>query len=1445
MDTLHFAKNALKQHTNSNFKIIKMKKYFYYLLAITMMIATSVKSQIINTIAGTGNFGFSGDGGLATSAELHLPPYWQNYGVDMGGLTTDTKGNLYIADSWNNRIRKVNSDGIITTIVGGGTIGLGDGGNATSAMLSFPSGVAVDANGNIYIGDYGNNRIRKVDLNGIITTIAGDGVADFSGDGGSATGARITNPSSLAVDLIGNIYFVDYGNNRIRKINTNGIISTVAGNGTQDYTGDGGSALAAAICTRCVAVDRSGNLYFADDLHSVIRKIDTKGIITTIAGSSIFGRAWGFSGDGGSAILAQLAYPMGVSIDAIGNLYIADTRNNRIRKVDTNGIISTIAGNGTWAYTGDGDSATKAALAYPTFVSVDAKGNLYIQDLDNYVIRKVSFSNSIRDSIKSFSPKLGLIGTNDTILGIGFIGATSVSFGGIAASSFNVVNDSTIIAVVGDCKSGKVYVTNARGGIDSISGFNFISSPSITSFSPTNGCSSTIINITGSNLNGATSVTIGGTPATSFIVNSASSITATVPPYISGQINVTTPLGTANSNVNFKNTSGYVPYAYCLNTNDANVSVINTNTNNVVTTIAVGNGPFGISISPDGNNAYVADNYSNTVSVINTTTNLVTATIPVGSAPNGICVSPDGSKLFVANFSSNNVSVINATNNTVASTIPLGNKPYGICITPDGSKIFVTNEYDNTVSVINTTTNLVTATILVGKWPLGICISPDGTTVYVVNNQNNSVSIINTTSNTVLKTIVVGNYPYGINISPDGSKVYVANESSNTVSVITTSNNSISDIITVSNPVGVSFNPDGTKAYVTNFNQSSVSVINTVTNTVTGIISVGGNPSSFGNFIANVPTACPLPDYIWIGTTSTDWNDATNWSSGVVPSSTSDVTIPITNNNPTIANGSAYVRNLALAAGETLTNNGTLNVSGDLTNNGTITNGNSSNVVLAGTGTLSGKNMFANLEIQGNYIVGSTTSDKLSVTGILKKTSGTLNTSDKLTLVSNAFGSALIQENGGTLNGKAYIQHYTSGNFGYHHFSSPVSSATVSSWSNSFPITGANGASSWVSSKVGTLQWYDEIDNTTSLLDSSYYNYTSLSGALTPGKGFTAWLNSLPTLNTFGIPNNGTITIPVTHTAGSNAPRGWNFVGNPYPSPISWTALKSLNPGLFGDASCYLWKSSGGKNGVWQVFDGTVGANGAGDIINSSLGFFVYVNATGTFTFNNSVRSYSFLSPEIFGTNTAANQIRVSVNDAVSGETDEAVAYTSNAASVSRKMAQPLEAKNPTIAFDVNGTKAAIDVIKTVDANTVLPLTISTPKAGSYTLKIAANNTTLPVYLKDAVAGTYTDVKANGEVFITTTATETANRYSLVFSQPIVEANNAYNVFAKANSIIVTNPVNTGATIVVYNTLGQQVARTIATSNTTTITVSSTSAHYVVKIMDNKGANVVKQVIIR
>ena len=597
------------------------------------------------------------------------------------------------------------------------------------------------------------------------------------------------------------------------------------------------------------------------------------------------------------------------------------------------------------------------------------------------------------------------------------------------------------------------------------------------------------------------------------------------------------------------------------------------------------------------------------------------------------------------------------------------------------------------------------------------------------------------------------------------------------------------------------------------------------------------NASGFSNEGVQQPYELFAVNNLWTGATS-NWFEASNWSIGV-PTNTIGATIPAAPANQPIIieSGIASADSLVIESGAKLTNYGTLTLNGNLSNSGRLVNGRGSNVALEGVGFINGIDTFANLEIKGNYSVGASSKDKIYVTEKLIKTSGSLTTGDKLTLVSTGTGSALIQENGGSLTGKATIQHFTSGAYGYHHFSSPVSAASVNSWSSSFPIIGANGVGAWTS-KWGTLQLYNEVSNTTSLLDSGYYNYTSLSGALIPGKGFTAWLNKLPTLSTFGTPNSGTITIPVTRTEGFNAPRGWNLVGNPYPSPISWTALKAINPGLFADASCYLWKSTGGKNGVWQEFNGTASINGAGDIINSSLGFFVYVNASGTLTFDNSVRNYSTLSPVIFGKSTINNLIRISVNDNVSGESDEAITYTSFAASTSRKMLQPLEATNPTIAFSVNGAKASINTLKEIDSTTELQLVINTPIVGSYTLKFDINNTTLPVYLKDAVTGTYTDVKTTRDVAIITTSTETANRFSVVFAKAIPDNEYPITVYPNPSSGSATVKGSHIATIQVIDNLGRVVGiHSLGDANNPNInvrTLSTGTYHFRVCTIDGK-----------
>ena len=284
------------------------------------------QTGIITTVAGNGSVLASGDGGPAISA-----------GMSTSGVAVDASGNLFIADLYNNRIRKVSAGGIITTVAGNGVTNpqsgmgsfSGDGGPATSAGLNAPRGVAVDTSGNLFIADIYNNRIRKVSASGIITTVAGNGTTGFSGDGGPAISAALDFPYGIAVDTAGNLFFTDYGNNRVRKVSASGTITTVAGNGTQGFTGDGGPATSAELnYAKGLAVDASGNLFLADFGNSVIRKVSTSGIITTVAGDG----TWGYSGDGGPAASAELNWPAGLAMDASGDLFIADN-SSVIREV--------------------------------------------------------------------------------------------------------------------------------------------------------------------------------------------------------------------------------------------------------------------------------------------------------------------------------------------------------------------------------------------------------------------------------------------------------------------------------------------------------------------------------------------------------------------------------------------------------------------------------------------------------------------------------------------------------------------------------------------------------------------------------------------------------------------------------------------------------------------------------------------------------------------------------------------------------------------------------------------------------------------------------------------------------------------------------------------------------------------------------------------------------
>jgi gliding motility-associated-like protein len=349
-----------------------------FILLSGLALGVVAQAQIITTFAGNGTYGYSGNGGPATSAQFA----WQM------GLAIDNAGNVYIADHDNNVIRVVNSAGIISTFAGNHSVGFsGDGGPASAAALYHPSWLTTDNFGNLYFIDQNNAVIRKVDPSGIITTLT-NGSSGYSGDGGPLSAATFRTLTGITIDNAGNMYISDWGNNVIRKVNTSGIVSTIAGTGTAGFSGDGGPATAAQLnLPYQVKLDNAGNIYIPDNGNTRIRKINTAGIITTIAGTGGFG----YSGDGGAATAATFRYPWALSLDNNDNIYITDAGTDVIRKINTAGIITTFAGNGTSGYSGDGGPATAAQLSDVCAAVADNAGNVYIsQRTPFYVIRKVT-----------------------------------------------------------------------------------------------------------------------------------------------------------------------------------------------------------------------------------------------------------------------------------------------------------------------------------------------------------------------------------------------------------------------------------------------------------------------------------------------------------------------------------------------------------------------------------------------------------------------------------------------------------------------------------------------------------------------------------------------------------------------------------------------------------------------------------------------------------------------------------------------------------------------------------------------------------------------------------------------------------------------------------------------------------------------------------------------
>lgn len=342
----------------------------------------TILAQTIVTIAGNGVKTYNGEGLLATNAQMGA-----------NAMFVDNSDIVYIADANNHRIRRININGTVSTIAGTGEYGYtGNGGPATAAKIRSCADVHVDSYGNVYFTEWINCTVRKVSPSGIISLVAGTGSGGYNGDNIPATNAQLAAPSGITTDASGNIYFADLGNHCVRKVNTLGIITTIAGTPTLlGYSGDGGQATAAKLnYPGFLSWGVDNSLYWTEWPNKIVRKLDiVSGIIGTVAGNGLDGN----SGDGGQATDAKLSQPNGVAVDTGGNIYIADTYNHNIRKVNSSGIISTIAGvSSIMGYSGDGGHATTAQFNTPNCVIFDKWGNLYINDAKNFRIRRVNYN---------------------------------------------------------------------------------------------------------------------------------------------------------------------------------------------------------------------------------------------------------------------------------------------------------------------------------------------------------------------------------------------------------------------------------------------------------------------------------------------------------------------------------------------------------------------------------------------------------------------------------------------------------------------------------------------------------------------------------------------------------------------------------------------------------------------------------------------------------------------------------------------------------------------------------------------------------------------------------------------------------------------------------------------------------------------------------------------
>ncbi len=425
------------------------------LLSILCLIASMATAQVIWTMAGTPNTSGNAGDGGLATAATLTSP---------SGITADGSGNVYVVDVSNHRVRKISPTGVITAFAGTGTSGFsGDGGQATAAKLNNPVGVAIDASGNVYITDLFNYRIRKVNTSGVISTIAGTGTLGTSGDGGAATSALLNEPAHLTIEYSsGDLYFSD-GESRVRKIAAaTGTITAVAGTTTLGFSGNGGAATSANMNgVEGICLD-ANYIYITESVNLIVRKVDrSTGIITAFAGTQ---GSSGYTGDGGAATSATFGVPREIKVDGSGNFFISDQGNQVIRKINSSGTISSYTSPGS--YSGEGVVPGSASIDYPAGIFIHSSGDMYITDQGSYSVRKISANCPALAGPNKHNQNTVCCGCTASSVAIGTPSVTNMTYSWTPNTNLSSTSaaqpNSTWCSTAGTAKIYTVTVTNAN-----------------------------------------------------------------------------------------------------------------------------------------------------------------------------------------------------------------------------------------------------------------------------------------------------------------------------------------------------------------------------------------------------------------------------------------------------------------------------------------------------------------------------------------------------------------------------------------------------------------------------------------------------------------------------------------------------------------------------------------------------------------------------------------------------------------------------------------------------------------------------------------------------------------------------------------------------------------------------------------------------------------------